>query len=189
VDRKDGAYVAIPKGWHKISQSSLNKFEATDTSSSRAVILSQLDFQEAYSLAPGISPKAVFTDAAPNTPIAYLRVRELSADESDAANYDSMRNIFHSIVSVSDGTATIVPGVILYSDGQNVQKGGRGVSTTFAYEAPDAPTEVVYSQSIILSEERSRIYMFIVKAKSKDYDKYKSEIQKIMKSFTVTGRK
>lgn len=188
VDKKDGAYVAVPNSWHKISQDELSKFEATNTSASAALILSEVDFQEAFSLAPGVVAKAVFSDETPSTPIAYLRIRELSADESDAVNYDSMRNIFHPFLSVNSGVATVDSGISLYSDSSNVQKGGRGVSTTFAFAAPDSPNQEVYSQSIILSNDRSRLYMFIVKATSKDYDKYKSTIAKIMNSFTVVGR-
>jgi hypothetical protein len=188
ADKKDGAYVAVPSNWNKIPQSELMKYEATDTSNTGALILSEVDYQEAYSLAPHTTSEQVFSDETPPTPIAYLRVRELSADESDAVNYDSMRNIFHPFLTVTNGVATIDSGVSLFSDENNVQKGGRGVSTTFAFASPDSPKQEVYSQSIILSTDRSRLYMLIVKATSKDYDKYKSTIANIMKSFTVTGR-
>jgi hypothetical protein len=190
VDKKEGAYFAVPRNWHLISQKDLTKYESLhNTASDAAQKLAELDFQQAYSLGAKVGPSEVFSNAVPSSPIAFLRIRELSADESDLANFDDMRNIFHPFLTVESGTATMLDDINLFDDAVDVQKGGRGISTTYSFPAPDKSTEEVYSQSIILSTDRSRMYMFVVKASSKDYDKYKKTILDIYHSFTVTGKK
>ena len=77
---------------------------------------------------------------------------------------------------------------MLHDDYESVEKVARGVRTIFTFADPNGISETV-DQTSLVSDDRSRIYILIVRAPTKYFKGNAKELQAIGDSFTVRGDK
>ena len=80
-NKSEGVYFTVPNGWKQISQKDLAKRESESKASGAADRLSLVSWQEAYSKGGEAKPEDVFSLKAPQSPLVYVRVRNLSPEE------------------------------------------------------------------------------------------------------------
>ena len=186
-DKKDGVYFTLPSGWKKISQNDLNKREAQSKANGAADRLSLVSWQEAYSRKGDASPKDVFSLNSPKSPLVYVRVRALTIDETQSISYNSLRDIIVPLTKwINNGNAT--QDFALINDFEAVQGNARGVQTIFSFIGSDGIDQTI-NQISMVSEDRSKIYVLLVRATTKDYLASEKTLNKIASSFTIRGAK
>jgi hypothetical protein len=183
-----GVFVAIPKGWNKISQSAIHKREMQSTSPVVRERAQAVAFQEAYSFSPNVKPDEVLSVTAPKDAIVYLRVRDLNGDEMNTVSYNWLRDLIFPLTTWLGGSGSNIPQWELIDDLENVQRGARGVQTVFAVTASDKVSQTI-SQTALVSDDRSRIYFLLIRAKTSWYNTHKATLKKIADSFTVRGNR
>lgn len=188
ADKSSGVYVAIPNGWHKISSTQLNSTEAKSTAKGAAERLASVIWQEAYTTSPAITPSSIFNLDSPDGAVVYVRVRNLGYDDLNAISYNSLRNLILPITTWLDNPTKANSKFVLHQDYERVEKIARGVRTIYTFGDPSGISETV-DQTALVSDNRSRIYVLLVRAPTKYFKKHSKELQAIGDSFTVRGNK
>ena len=73
--------------------SALNAYEAKSSAAGAAEKLDYVKWQQAYSPDKSIGAKQTFSLVPTNSPLAFVRVRELFPDEINAVSYNTLRDI------------------------------------------------------------------------------------------------
>ena len=188
MDKASGTYVAIPNGWKKIVKSELDKAESKSTAPDAEEKLASVVWQEAYTTSPTVTPTQVLSLQGPEGAAVYIRVRDLNFEESNSISNNSLRNLLVPITTWLEDPAKANPKFVIIDDYERVEKVARGVRTIFTFEDPAGVSSTI-DQTALLSEDRSRIYILIVRAKTEYYDKNVDELLAIGDSFTVRGDK
>lgn len=188
ADKSSGVYVAIPNGWHKISSTQLNAAEAKSTAKGAAERLASVIWQEAFTTSPATTPSSIFTLNSPKGAVVYVRVRDLNYDELNAISYNSLRNLILPITTWLENPTKANTKFVLHDDYERVEKIARGVRTIYTFGDPAGISETV-DQTALVSDDRTRIYVLLVRAPAKYYKKHSKELQAIGDSFTVRGSK
>lgn len=186
ADKKDGVYLSVPFSWHLISNQTLNAREATSKNTGAADRLANVTFQQAYSPNEKYRARDVLTLVAPTAPLVYLRVRNLLPDEINSTSYNSLRNIIVPLTSWIDGSDSSAPPFELLDDVEVVQKKARGVRTSYSFTAKQQLSQTV-DQTTLLSDDRSKIYVLIIRCTTTCFNKNRRQLSKIANSFTVRG--
>ena len=186
-DKQDGVYFTLPNGWNLIDQKTLNAKEAQSTDSGASERLSLVSWQEAFSLGDKVGASDVFSLKTPKNPLVYVRVRNLSTDETQAVSYNSLRDL---VVPLNEwiNKTTSVKNFNLSDDYEVVQKAIRGVRTIFSFTGSDGVDQTI-DQTALVAENRTKIYLMLVRASTKDYERYRGTLTKIADSFTIRGNK
>jgi hypothetical protein len=188
VDKVSGTYVAIPHGWNKIEKSELNKAEAKSTAPGAAEKLANVIWQEAYTTATSVKPSGVLSLESPEGAVVYVRVRDLSYDELNGVSYNNLRNLILPITSWLDDPEKANSKFVLYEDYERVEKVARGVRSIYSFGDSAGISETV-DQTALVSDDRTRIYVLIIRATTKYFKEHTKELQAIGDSFTVRGDK
>ena len=188
TDKVSGTYVAIPNGWNKIEKKALDRAESKSTAVGAAEKLANVVWQEAYSTSPKITPTDVLNLQAPEGAVVYVRVRDLGYDEINSVSYNNLRNLIVPITTWLEDPAKANSQFVLLDDYERVEKIARGIRTIYTFGDSEGISETV-DQTALVSDDRSRIYILIVRANSKYYEKHAAELQAIGDSFTVRGDK
>jgi hypothetical protein len=188
ADKTSGVYVAIPKGWHKIPNTQLNSAESKSTAEGAAERLASVIWQEAYTTSPEVTPPSIFSLDAPDGAVVYVRVRDLNYDDMNSISYNSLRNLIVPITTWLEDPSKANSKFMLHDDYERVEKIARGVRTIFTFADPAGISETV-DQTALVSDDRSRIYVLLVRAQTKYFKKHAKELQAIGDSFTVRGNK
>jgi hypothetical protein len=188
VDKKDGVFFSVPYSWHEITTDALNKTEsaASASNATAAQRYAAVHWQAAFSPNAAFGPKNVFTLATPTSPLVYGRVRALLPDEVNAVSYNSLRDIVVPLTSWLSGTDTTAPTFEILDDSEDVQKNGRGVHTVYSFQLSGQLPQTI-DQTAIVSDDRTTMYVLLIRCTSTCFQKNQSEISKIAKSFTVRG--
>jgi hypothetical protein len=188
TNKLTGTYVAIPDGWNKIEKPALDKAESKSTAPGAAEKLASVLWQEAYTTSPSVTPTQVLSLQAPEGAAVYVRVRNLNFEESNSISYNSLRNLLVPITTWLEDPANANPKFVLIDDYERVEKVARGVRTIYTFEDLSGVSSTI-DQTALLSDDHSRIYILIVRAKTKFYNKNVDELLAIGDSFTVRGDK
>jgi hypothetical protein len=188
ADKVSGTYIAVPKGWHKIEKSQLNSAESKSTAAGAEEKLANVVWQEAYSTSPEVTASEVLKLQAPKEAIVYVRVRDLNYDEMNSVSYNNLRNLIVPITTWLEDPAKADSKFVLLDDYERVEKVARGVRTIYTFSDSAGISETV-DQTALVAEDRSRIYVLIVRAESNYYKKHAKILQAIGDSFTVRGDK
>ncbi|MEI6867020.1 MAG: hypothetical protein WCK62_00820 [Actinomycetes bacterium] len=186
ADKKDGVYLTLPNGWHSVSQQKLNSLEATSTVTGATERLSLVRWQEGFSPDAKIGAKAVLSLSAPSSPVIYVRVRGLTFDETNAVSFNSLRNMIVPLTTWIDGSDTSAPEFQIFDDTPIVQKIARGVHTNYEFTVKGQPSQTI-DQTALVSDDRSSIFVLIVRCTTTCFEKNRDLLSKISKSFTVRG--
>lgn len=187
ASKSEGVYFTVPISWHEIPMSSLNALEAKSTAVGAAEKLALVKWQEAYSPDKSIGAKQTFSLTPTDSPVAFVRVRDLFPDEINAVSYNTLRDIVQPVTEwVSNPTAT-TPLYNIIDDHEVVQKGGRGVRTI--YNFIDSGISQTIDQTALMSPDHAKLYVFVVRCTTTCYNKNIKVISRIADSFTVRGPK
>ncbi|CAB4726750.1 MAG: hypothetical protein F2853_03320 [Actinobacteria bacterium] len=188
MDKTSGTYLVIPKGWNKITKADLAKAESKSTAPNAAEKLANVIWQEAYSTSPKITASQVLNLQAPEGAVVYVRVRNLNFEESNSISNNSLRNLIAPVTSWLEDPSKANPKFVLIDDYERIEKAARGIRTIYTF-ADDSGVSETVDQTALLSEDRTRVYILLVRAKTKYYDKHVDELLAIGDSFTVRGDK
>lgn len=181
----DGAFFAVPNGWTKISNKSLNKEEAKSTNQSDLDRLSMVTFQEGYTKAKKLSARDVFMLRPIDQPVVFARIRNLFPEERNAISLNSLRDVILPVTAYQDGTKPNDRNFELYDDQEIIEKGGKGVNLLFSFDY-EGVNETL-NQTALYSNDQNKIYILIIRCTTKCYNKNIDQIDEIVKSFTVRG--
>ena len=145
-------------------------------------------WQEAYSTSPDVTAEQVLNLNAPKGAVMYIRVRDLNYEEMNSISYNSLRSVIVPITSWLAEPEKANSKFVLIDDYERVEKIARGVRTIYSFADSKGVLETV-DQTALVSDDRSRIYLLIIRAKTKYYDKNVDELLAIGDSFTVRGDK
>lgn len=187
ASKSEGVYFTVPVAWHEISMSALDAYEAKSTAAGAAEKLTFVKWQQAYSPDRTIGPKQTFSLAPTNSPLAFVRVRELFPDEINAVSYNTLRDIVQPVTEWVNNPTASTPIYNIIDDHEVVQKGGRGVRTI--YNFIDSGVSQTIDQTALMSPDHAQIYVFVVRCTTICYNKNIKEISRIADSFTVRGPK
>lgn len=185
--KSDGVYFTVPNGWKKISQEKLSKRESESKATGAADRLTLVTWQEAYSKDGEAKPEDVFSLRAPKSPLIYVRVRDLSAEETQSVSYNSLRNI---IVPLTDWIekGNEADSFVLSGDREIVQNGARGINSLFSFIGSDGVDQTI-DQIALVSDDRTKLFVLLIRAATEDYLKNESNLKKVASSFTIRGTK
>ncbi len=187
ASKSEGVYFTVPVNWHEITMQSLNSYEAKSTGVSAVEKLAYVKWQEAYSPDGKIGAKETFSLLPTNSPLAFVRVRELYPDEINAVSYNTLRDIVQPLTDWVNNPTAKTPVYNIIDDHEIVQKGGRGVRTI--YNFVESGRSQTIDQSVLMSADHAKIYVFVVRCTSICYNKNIKEISRIADSFMVRGTK
>lgn len=185
ASKSEGVYYTVPNSWYEIPTASLVAEEKKNGDNLERAF--QVKWQLAFTTSRDVRPSDVFDLATPESPIAYARVRELFPAEINSINYNEMRDVVVPLTSWLDGTAKDDHKINLLEDYERIEKGARGVRSIFTYEYKGISSFI--DQTVLLTEDHTKLYMFIVRCTTACQKKNKIEMTKIGDSFTVRGTK
>ena len=141
-DKIDGAYFTVPNGWVKIDQSALSKREAQSTVAGATDRLALVTWQEAYFQKGKLEPADIYSLKAPASPLVYVRVRNLSADEVQSVSYNSLRDI---IVPLTDWItkSTDSSKFNLLDDYEVADKHVHGIRSIYSFKGTDGVEQTI----------------------------------------------
>lgn len=187
ASKSEGVFFSVPKTWDEISSASLNKYEretaGTEGESRQALV----KWQIAYSTNSKLKVSEVFDLTAPKEPLAFARVRDLEGTEINSVSYNSLRDVIVPITSLMNGDDPSAPDFEILADQEVVEKGARGVQTIYSFSIDGVKQTI--NQTALVSNDRTTMYIFVVRCESKCYDKNEKKIDEIVGSFTVQGAK
>ena len=187
-DKKSGTYFTAPTSWHVISQHALSQWESHSTATGAAERLAEVVWQEALTPSDTITAKNVYSLKTPSAPIVFARVRTLSLDEVNAISYNELRDSIYPLTSWLSDATSAPKDFTLIDDLERVENGARGVQTIFTTSDSAGNPEYV-NQTALVSNDRSTIYILLVRSSKADFDKSQKLLEKIADSFTVRGNK
>ncbi len=187
ASKSEGVFFSVPNTWDEISSASLNKYEketaGTEGESRQALV----KWQIAYSTNSKLKVSEVFDLTAPKAPLAFARVRDLEGTEINSVSYNSLRDVIVPITSLMNGDDPSAPDFEILADQEVVEKGARGVQTIYSFSIDGVKQTI--NQTALVSNDRTTMYIFVVRCESKCYDKNEKKIDEIVGSFTVQGAK
>ena len=183
--KADGAFFAVPNGWHQISNAELNKEEGNTKNQDALDRLSMVTYQVGYSAKKKITPEQVFLLDPTDHPVVFARFRDLFPEERNSISLNTLRNVIFPVTDLLDGTIDNTRNFQLIDDQEIVDKGGRGVNITFSFDF-EGQNETI-NQTALYSTDKTKIYLLIARCTTECYNKNVDQIEKIVKSFTVRG--
>lgn len=187
ASKSEGVYFTVPNTWHEITMKALNSQEAKSTAIGATEKLALVKWQDAYSPDKKLGPKETFSLTPTNSPLAFVRVRDLFPDEINAVSYNTLRDIVQPVTDwVNNPTAT-TPIYNIIDDHEVIQKGGRGVRTI--YNFIESGVSQTVDQTALMSADHTKIYVFVLRCTTTCYNKNIKAISRIADSFTVRGAK
>ena len=187
-----GSYFTIPYGWHRITQSELSKRESKSTADGAADRAASVLWQEAYSPSEKVTAKDVFALDAPSSPIAFVRVRSLLPNEVNEVSYNFLRDIFVPLTtwlnSSTDSSSSPLPmtGFGMINESEYIAKSAHGVRSTFSFTGQGDKSQT-FDQTAVVSDDRTLMYILLVRSTTDYYQKHSKELDKISQSFTIRG--
>ncbi|CAB4859213.1 MAG: hypothetical protein F2787_01880 [Actinobacteria bacterium] len=183
--KADGVYFTVPYSWNEIATSSLNAYEAKSTQDGAAEKLAMVNWQVGFSPKAKVGAKEIFGFQATDAPLAFARVRRLFPEEINSISYNNLRDLVVPITDWYLNPTAQTPKFTLIDDYEVVEKAASGIRTIYSFVKSGVSQTV--DQTAMVSNDRSTIYVFIIRCSSACYNKNKKEITAISDSFTVRG--
>jgi hypothetical protein len=187
ASKAEGVYFTVPNEWNAVSNAALNKFEAKSAQGLALERQSLVSWQVAYSNHAKVKPSQIFSIDAPKKPLAFARVRNLSAEEINAVSYNVLRDVIVPLSQWVSSPTADTPLFDIYDDYEVVEKGARGVRTIFTFTHKGVAQTI--DQTAMVSADHSKIYIFIIRCTNTCYKKNEKLMTQISNSFTVRGAK
>lgn len=185
ASKSEGVFFSVPTNWKALSTASLNKYEKESTDPEGAARQALVKWQIAYTTNKKLKVPEVFNLTAPTQPLVFARVRDLESSEINSVSYNSLRDVIVPVTQIIAGNDPSAPDFQILVDQEVVQKGARGVQTVYSFSIDDK--EQTINQTSLMSNDRTTMYIFVVRCTTECYAKNKKKIEEIVSSFTVEG--
>ena len=185
ASKSEGVYFSVPTNWKALSTASLNKYEKESTEPEGAARQALVKWQIAYTTNKKLKAAEVFNLTAPSKPLAFARVRDLESSEINSVSYNTLRDVIVPVTQIIEGDDPSAPDFQILVDQEVVQKGARGVQTVYSFSIDGR--EQTINQTSLMSNDRTTMYIFVVRCTTECYNKNKKKIEEIVSSFTVEG--
>jgi hypothetical protein len=185
ASKSEGVFFSVPTNWKALSTASLNKYEKESTDPEAASRQALVKWQIAYTTNKKLKVPEVFNLTAPSQPLVFARVRDLESSEINSVSYNTLRDVIVPVTSIINGDDPSAPDFQILVDQEVVQKGARGVQTVYSFSIDDK--EQTINQTSLMSNDRTTMYIFVVRCTTECYAKNKKKIEEIVSSFTVEG--
>ena len=185
ASKSEGVFFSVPTNWKALSTASLNKYEKESTEPEGAARQALVKWQIAYTTSKKLKVSEVFNLTAPSQPLVFARVRDLESSEINSVSYNTLRDVIVPVTSIINGDDPSAPDFHILVDQEVVQKGARGVQTVYSFSIDDK--EQTINQTSLMSNDRTTMYIFVVRCTTECYAKNKKKIEEIVSSFTVEG--
>ena len=185
ASKSEGVFFSVPTNWKALSTASLNKYEKESTDPEAESRQALVKWQIAYTTNKKLKVPEVFNLTAPSQPLVFARVRDLESSEINSVSYNTLRDVIVPVTSIINGDDPSAPDFQILVDQEVVQKGARGVQTVYSFSIDDR--EQTINQTSLMSNDRTTMYIFVVRCTTECYAKNKKKIEEIVSSFTVEG--
>ena len=185
ASKSEGVFFSVPTNWRALSTASLNKYEKESTDPEAASRQALVKWQIAYTTNKKLKVPEVFNLTAPSQPLVFARVRDLESSEINSVSYNTLRDVIVPVTSIINGDDPSAPDFQILVDQEVVQKGARGVQTVYSFSIDDK--EQTINQTSLMSNDRTTMYIFVVRCTTECYAKNEKKIEEIVSSFTVEG--
>ena len=185
ASKSEGVFFSVPTNWKALSTASLNKYEKESTDPEGAARQALVKWQIAYTTNKKLKVPEVFNLTAPSQPLVFARVRDLESSEINSVSYNTLRDVIVPVTQIIAGDDPSAPDFQILVDQEVVQKGARGVQTVYSFSIDDK--EQTINQTSLMSNDRTTMYIFVVRCTTECYAKNKKKIEEIVSSFTVEG--
>jgi len=185
ASKSEGVFFSVPTNWKALSTASLNKYEKESTEPEGAARQALVKWQIAYTTNKKLKVSEVFNLTAPSQPLVFARVRDLENSEINSVSYNTLRDVIVPVTQIIEGDDPSAPDFQILVDQEVVQKGARGVQTVYSFSIDDK--EQTINQTSLMSNDRTTMYIFVVRCTTECYAKNKKKIEEIVSSFTVEG--
>ena len=185
ASKSEGVFFSVPTNWKALSTASLNKYEKESTEPEGAARQALVKWQIAYTTNKKLKVPEVFNLTAPSQPLVFARVRDLESSEINSVSYNTLRDVIVPVTEIIAGDDPSAPDFQILVDQEVVQKGARGVQTVYSFSIDDK--EQTINQTSLMSNDRTTMYIFVVRCTTECYAKNKKKIEEIVSSFTVEG--
>ena len=185
ASKSEGVFFSVPTNWKALSTASLNKYEKESTDPEAESRQALVKWQIAYTTNKKLKVPEVFNLTAPAQPLVFARVRDLESSEINSVSYNTLRDVIVPVTSIINGDDPSAPDFQILVDQEVVQKGARGVQTVYSFSIDDK--EQTINQTSLMSNDRTTMYIFVVRCTTECYAKNKKKIEEIVSSFTVEG--
>ncbi len=173
-------YFKVPTGWHKISDSALQK--ATGSSGSGWLV--------AYD--GGSSPAATdFASFKTGEPFVFAEVGQLNSTATASLSYDGLRDIFLPVTSTTRQSAAQQG--FSFTNFQQIRdqtlmlsQGVHGVRETFDYTYKGVAD--TFDQIALTNADQTELYLLVLHCTTACYSHDQTEINDVMSSFTVRSQ-
>jgi hypothetical protein len=185
ASKSEGVFFSVPTNWKALSTASLNKYEKESTEPEGAARQALVKWQIAYTTNKKLKVSEVFNLTAPSQPLVFARVRDLESSEINSVSYNTLRDVIVPVTQIIEGDDPSAPDFQILVDQEAVQKGARGVQTVYSFSIDGR--EQTINQTSLMSNDRTTMYIFVVRCTTECYNKNKKKIEEIVSSFTVEG--
>jgi hypothetical protein len=185
ASKSEGVFFSVPTNWKALSTASLNKYEKESTEPEGAARQALVKWQIAYTTNKKLKAAEVFNLTAPTKPLAFARVRDLESSEINSVSYNTLRDVIVPVTQIIEGDDPSAPDFQILVDQEVVQKGARGVQTVYSFSIDGK--EQTINQTSLMANDRTKLYIFVVRCTTECYNKNKKKIEEIVSSFTVEG--
>ena len=185
ASKSEGVFFSVPTNWRALSTASLNKYEKESTEPEGTARQALVKWQIAYTTNKKLKVSEVFNLTAPSQPLVFARVRDLESSEINSVSYNTLRDVIVPVTQIIAGDDPSAPDFQILVDQEVVQKGARGVQTVYSFSIDDK--EQTINQTSLMSNDRTTMYIFVVRCTTECYAKNKKKIEEIVSSFTVEG--
>jgi len=185
ASKSEGVFFSVPTNWKALSTASLNKYEKESTEPEGAARQALVKWQIAYTTNKKLKAAEVFNLTAPSKPLAFARVRDLESSEINSVSYNTLRDVIVPVTQIIEGDDPSAPDFQILVDQEVVQKGARGVQTVYSFSIDGK--EQTINQTSLMANDRTKLYIFVVRCTTECYNKNKKKIEEIVSSFTVEG--
>ena len=185
ASKSEGVFFSVPTNWKALSTASLNKYEKESTDPEAESRQALVKWQIAYTTNKKLKVSEVFNLTAPSQPLVFARVRDLESSEINSVSYNTLRDVIVPVTQIIAGDDPSAPDFEILVDQEVVQKGARGVQTVYSFSIDDR--EQTINQTSLMSNDRTTMYIFVVRCTTECYAKNEKKIEEIVSSFTVEG--
>ena len=182
-DSSANAYFKVPYHWHKISASSLSaQLKRTGFSTGAGL------WEAGYDADGVPSASHMFSDSAMR-PFAFAFVEPLSLAASNAMSYNLLRDFMLPVTpprrqELASRGFPLTRFQLLNDSVITPGSGVHGIREIFSYTYPDGSTDT-FDQVALTNSNSTMVYLLLVHCLSSCYSKNSSQIDTVMKSFTV----
>jgi hypothetical protein len=177
-------YFKVPNGWHKIDDAALAKA----LGGGRSATVPNGVWLVGYDGSTAPSATHIF-GASGAQPFALALVKPLSAADSNSMSYNSLRDEFLPVTSATRQSAAkggfqLTGFHLLLDSVLTPGQGVHGVRDVYEYTFPDGTTDT-FDQIAFTNADDTKLYLLVLHCTASCYAKHASEIDTVMKSFTV----